>query len=97
MLRLAGLDGADAEGMPWVNRLADAVRESAGSSTGSRCPPGTPCRRRLPDLRTLAAAAGGGRSSSASPGPDAAAAATAARAARTGSPGSTPTAPNGTG
>ena len=25
VLRLAGLDGADPDGMPWVNRLADAV------------------------------------------------------------------------
>ncbi len=28
VLRLAGLQGADPDGMPWVNRLVDAVRES---------------------------------------------------------------------
>ncbi|HYN75500.1 MAG TPA: lysine 5,6-aminomutase subunit alpha, partial [Candidatus Limnocylindria bacterium] len=29
-LRLAGLSGADVEGIPWVNRLVDAVREEVG-------------------------------------------------------------------
>ena len=38
VLRLAGLDGADDEGMPWVNRLADAVRESAGLEHGIALP-----------------------------------------------------------
>ncbi len=50
-LRLAGLAGADPEGTPWVNRLADVVRaDLAGatasrtaSSTASRCPSGTRC------------------------------------------------------
>ena len=38
-LRLAGLQGADADGIPWVNRLLDAVRATSGSSTASprRC------------------------------------------------------------
>ena len=30
VLRLAGLDGADQDGMPWVNRLTDAVRDAVG-------------------------------------------------------------------
>ena len=29
-LRLAGLAGADVEGIPWVNRLVDAVRADVG-------------------------------------------------------------------
>jgi beta-lysine 5,6-aminomutase alpha subunit len=38
VLRLAGLDGADPEGMPWVNRLTDAVRDSAGLEHGVALP-----------------------------------------------------------
>ena len=38
VLRLAGLDGADGDGMPWVNRLADAVRESVGLEHGVALP-----------------------------------------------------------
>ena len=30
MLRLAGVTGADADGIPWVNRLVDAVRDDVG-------------------------------------------------------------------
>src|SRR4051794_33171049 len=33
-LRLAGLAGADAEGIPWVNRLVDAVRTEVGLDHG---------------------------------------------------------------
>src|SRR3954452_10458813 len=33
-LRLAGLASADAEGMPWVNRVADAVRAQVGLEQG---------------------------------------------------------------
>src|SRR3954447_5522215 len=33
-LRLAGLAGADAEGIPWVNRLVDAVRADVGLEHG---------------------------------------------------------------
>src|SRR3954471_23419679 len=33
-LRLAGLTGADSEGTPWVNRLADAVRADVGLEHG---------------------------------------------------------------
>ncbi|HEY2549204.1 MAG TPA: lysine 5,6-aminomutase subunit alpha [Streptosporangiaceae bacterium] len=38
VLRLAGLTGADENGMPWVNRLADAVRESTGLEHGVALP-----------------------------------------------------------
>src|SRR5580658_1293606 len=38
VLRLAGLQGADPDGMPWVNRLADAVRESTGLEHGVALP-----------------------------------------------------------
>ncbi len=33
-LRLAGLDGADPDGTPWVNRLVDAVRADVGLAGG---------------------------------------------------------------
>ena len=35
MLRLAGLSGADAEGIPWVNRLVDAVRHRPDAFTAA--------------------------------------------------------------
>src|SRR5258708_38141118 len=38
VLRLAGLQGADAEGMPWVNRLADAIRDTVGLEHGVALP-----------------------------------------------------------
>src|SRR5450755_820665 len=38
VLRLAGLDGADDDGMPWVNRLSDSVRETAGLEHGVALP-----------------------------------------------------------
>jgi beta-lysine 5,6-aminomutase alpha subunit len=38
VLRLAGLDGADGDGMPWVNRLADAIRDTAGLQHGVALP-----------------------------------------------------------
>ena len=37
-LRLAGLSGADAEGIPWVNRLVDAVQADVGLETGVALP-----------------------------------------------------------
>ena len=37
-LRLAGLTGADADGMPWVNRLVDAVRADVGLEHGVALP-----------------------------------------------------------
>jgi beta-lysine 5,6-aminomutase alpha subunit len=38
VLRLAGLSGADVEGIPWVNRLADAVRADCGLEHGVALP-----------------------------------------------------------
>jgi beta-lysine 5,6-aminomutase alpha subunit len=38
VLRLAGLTGADAEGIPWVNRLVDAVRSEVGLEHGVALP-----------------------------------------------------------
>src|SRR6476646_11506907 len=37
-LRLAGLQGADADGIPWVNRLLDAVRGDVGLEHGVAVP-----------------------------------------------------------
>ena len=38
VLRLAGITGADPEGIPWVNRLVDAVRSSVGLELGVALP-----------------------------------------------------------
>jgi beta-lysine 5,6-aminomutase alpha subunit len=38
VLRMAGLEGADAEGIPWVNRLADCVSEQVGLAHGVALP-----------------------------------------------------------
>src|SRR3954471_20521577 len=38
VLRLGGLSGADAEGIPWVNRLVDAVRAEIGLEHGVALP-----------------------------------------------------------
>src|SRR5258707_3040329 len=38
VLRLAGLQGADPDGMPWVNRLADAIRDTVGLEHGVALP-----------------------------------------------------------
>jgi beta-lysine 5,6-aminomutase alpha subunit len=38
VLRLAGLAGADAEGIPWVNRLTDAVQAEVGLEQGVALP-----------------------------------------------------------
>src|SRR5215469_15333942 len=38
VLRLAGLTGADNDGMPWVNHLVDAVRQAAGLEHGVALP-----------------------------------------------------------
>jgi beta-lysine 5,6-aminomutase alpha subunit len=55
VLRMAGLDGADADGMPWVNRVVDAVRESAGLEHGVALPVwDAMLRGGYPDLRALA-------------------------------------------
>ena len=55
VLRLAGLDGAEEDGMPWVNRLTNAVRESAGLEHGVALPVwDAMVTGGYPDLRTLA-------------------------------------------
>ncbi|MEQ4206615.1 lysine 5,6-aminomutase subunit alpha [Actinopolymorpha sp. B9G3] len=38
VLRLAGLQGADPDGTPWVNRLVDAVRNDVGLEHGAALP-----------------------------------------------------------
>ncbi|HEX6887394.1 MAG TPA: lysine 5,6-aminomutase subunit alpha [Candidatus Nanopelagicales bacterium] len=38
VLRMAGLAGADAEGIPWANRLVDAVSEQVGLAEGVALP-----------------------------------------------------------
>jgi len=38
VLRLAGAEGADVHGMPWVNRLVDAVRDGVGLEHGVALP-----------------------------------------------------------
>jgi beta-lysine 5,6-aminomutase alpha subunit len=61
VLRLAGLDGADEDGMPWVNRLTDTVRESVGLEHGVALPAWDALLTGgYPDLRTLAVDAGSG-------------------------------------
>jgi beta-lysine 5,6-aminomutase alpha subunit len=55
VLRLGGLDGADEDGMPWVNRLADAIREATGLEHGVALPAwDAMVTGGYPDLRTLA-------------------------------------------
>jgi beta-lysine 5,6-aminomutase alpha subunit len=62
VLRLGGLDGADRDAMPWVNRLTDAVRESVGLEHGVALPVwGALGAGGYPDLRTLAEAAAAGK------------------------------------
>src|SRR3954454_6988348 len=62
VLRMAGLDGADAGGMPWVNRLAEAVRDSVGLEHGVALPVWDALARGgYPDLRTLAEQAAAGQ------------------------------------
>jgi beta-lysine 5,6-aminomutase alpha subunit len=87
VLRLAGLDGADAEGMPWVNRLTDAVRGSAGLEHGVALPVWHALADGgYPDLATLAQDAAAGKVTFRVPGGAAAreAAAAAGRAAGAG-------------
>jgi beta-lysine 5,6-aminomutase alpha subunit len=38
VIRLAGITGADAEGIPWVNRLVDSVRDQVGLEYGVALP-----------------------------------------------------------
>ncbi len=61
-LRLAGLTGADAERVPWVNHLVDGVRAATGLEHGVTLPVWDAlARAEAPDLLTLAqkAATGG--------------------------------------
>jgi beta-lysine 5,6-aminomutase alpha subunit len=61
VLRLAGLDGADEDGMPWVNRLAEAVRDATGLEHGVALPVwDAMASGGYPDLRTLAVDAAAG-------------------------------------
>jgi beta-lysine 5,6-aminomutase alpha subunit len=86
LLRLAGLTGADGDGIPWVNRLTDAVRDQVGLEHGVAPPVWDAlCAGPYPDLAALARAAALGRVSFRLPsGAAAAAAAAAARAAARG-------------
>ncbi len=60
-LRLAGLSGADSEGTPWVNRLADVVRADVGLEHGLALPVWDALRRgEAADLTTLAQKASDG-------------------------------------
>jgi beta-lysine 5,6-aminomutase alpha subunit len=62
VLRLAGLDGADSEGMPWVNLLTDAVRGSAGLEYGVALPVwDAMAAGGYPDLAALAQDAAAGK------------------------------------
>ena len=55
VLRLAGLSGADHEGVPWVNHLVSAVRDEVGLEYGVTTPVFDALRRgEAPDLMTLA-------------------------------------------
>ncbi|MGW3135151.1 lysine 5,6-aminomutase subunit alpha [Streptomyces sp. NPDC001139] len=57
-LRLAGLSGADPEGIPWANRLVDAVRDQVGLAHGVALPVWHALREgAAPDLAGLAARA----------------------------------------
>ncbi len=61
VLRLAGLRGADVEGIPWVNRLVDAVSEDAGLEHGVALPVWDALLTSgEPDLTTLAQKAAAG-------------------------------------
>lgn len=60
-LRLAGLQGADAEGQPWVNRLLDVVRADVGLEHGISLPVWDALLRgEADDLAMLAQKAGAG-------------------------------------
>ena len=55
VLRLAGVSGADHEGVPWVNHLVNAVRDEVGLELGVTTPVYDALRRgEAPDLMTLA-------------------------------------------
>jgi beta-lysine 5,6-aminomutase alpha subunit len=61
VLRLAGVTGADPDGIPWVNRLADAVAADVGLGHGVAVPVfDALLRDGLPDVTTLAQKAAAG-------------------------------------
>ena len=81
VLRLAGLEGADVEGIPWVNRLVDVVRADAGLGHGVALPVWDAMARTGDDLLTVAQKAAAGSVTFRVPeGRDATRAARAARA-----------------
>src|SRR5215831_17286708 len=62
VLRLGGLDGADDDAMPWVNRLVDAVRDAVGLQHGVALPVWDAMGAGgYPDLRALAEQAAAGQ------------------------------------
>jgi beta-lysine 5,6-aminomutase alpha subunit len=83
VLRLAGLQGADADGLPWANRLVDAVADATGVQHGVALPVWDALLAGgYEDLAHLADAAARGKVTFRIPaGADAAAARGAARAA----------------
>lgn len=71
VLRLAGLEGADAEGIPWVNHLVAAVAGQVGLEHGVALPVWDALLRRdsgIEDLASLAKAAAAGHARFALPG-----------------------------
>ena len=60
VLRIAGLEGADVEGIPWVNRLVDVVREQVGLEHGVALPVWDAMLRMGDDLTTVAQKAAAG-------------------------------------
>ena len=60
VLRLSGLEGADVEGIPWVNRLVDVVRDEAGLEHGVALPVWDAMLRTGDDLLTVAQKAAAG-------------------------------------
>ena len=61
VLRMAGVSGADPDGIPWVNRLVDAVRADVGLEQGVALPVwDAMARGGDPDLTTLAQRAAAG-------------------------------------
>ena len=79
VLRLAGLSGADGDGMPLVNRLVDAVRDQVGLEHGVARPAWHALAAGdYPDLAALAADAAAGKARFTLPAGDQATAATAA-------------------
>jgi beta-lysine 5,6-aminomutase alpha subunit len=81
VLRMAGITGADPDGIPWANRLVDAVREEVGLEHGVALPVWDAMRRgRHGDLTELAQKASTGGAQLRIPeGRDAQAAGAAAR------------------